>query len=175
MATRGSYVHISMGLGGIPIMLVLNFLQNSMVSNTQGFETIQLLWTIPIRAIFHLHHFQNYTLALKMLYTVLYYYDSLYKHYILLYSQQQQNRVNNSLHLWSEDISLVEEWFFFHSLRSEFHSILIPVEWKFTTQRVESRPVYSIFSPKDVITEVTPQGVTSVTKRVKIHSICFRE
>ena len=42
---------------------------------------------------------------------------------------------------------------------------------KFTTQRVESRPVHSIFTPKEVITEVTPQGVTLVTKRVKIHSI----
>ena len=36
----------------------------------------------------------------------------------------------------------------FHSLRSEFHSILTPVEWKFTTQRVESCPVHSIFTPK---------------------------
>ena len=69
----------------------------------------------------------------------------------------------------------------FHSLRSEFHSILTPVEWKFTTQRVESRPVHSIFTPKEGITDVTPshypgstQGVTSVTNRVKIHSI-FRE
>ena len=59
----------------------------------------------------------------------------------------------------------------FHSLRSEFHSILTPVEWKFTTQRVESRPVHSICTPKEVITEVTPQGVTSVTNRVKIRSI----
>ena len=73
-----------------------------------------------------------------------------------------KNRVNNSLHLWSEN---------FHSLRSEFHSILTPVEWKFTTQRVESRPVHSIFTPKEVITEVTPQGVISVTNRVKIHSM----
>ena len=40
----------------------------------------------------------------------------------------------------------------FHSLRSEFHSILTPVEWKFTTQRVKSRPVHSIFTPKEVIT-----------------------
>ena len=53
----------------------------------------------------------------------------------------------------------------FHSLRSEFHSILTPVEWKFTTQRVESRPVHSIFTPKK----------WSVTKRVKIHSIILRE
>ena len=59
----------------------------------------------------------------------------------------------------------------FHSLRSEFHSILTPVVWKFTTQRVESRPVHSIFTTKEVITDVTPQGVTSVTNRVKIHSI----
>ena len=45
----------------------------------------------------------------------------------------------------------------FQSSMSEFHSILTPVEWKFTTQRVESLPVYSIFTPKEVITEVTPQ------------------
>ena len=32
-----------------------------------------------------------------------------------------------SLHLWSEEIPLVEEWFVL---------ILTPVEWKFTTQRV---------------------------------------
>ena len=47
----------------------------------------------------------------------------------------------------------------FHSLRSEFHSILTPVEWKFTTQRVKSRPVHSIFTPKEVITDVTTKGV----------------
>ena len=62
----------------------------------------------------------------------------------------------------------------FHSLRSEFHSILTLVEWKCSSQRVESRPVHSIFTPKEVITDVTPQGVTSVTNRVNIHSI-FRE
>ena len=62
----------------------------------------------------------------------------------------------------------------FHSLRSEFHSILTPAEWKFTTQRVESRPVHSIFTPKEVITDVTTQGVTSVTNRVKIHSISLK-
>ena len=70
--------------------------------------------------------------------------------------------MNNSLHLWSEKISLTEEWISldsnssrvkrFHSLRSEFHSILTPVEWKFTTQRVKSLPVHSIFTPKEVIT-----------------------
>ena len=45
----------------------------------------------------------------------------------------------------------------FHSL-SEFHSILTPVEWKLTTQRVKSRPVHLIFTPKEV-TDVTTQGV----------------
>ena len=39
---------------------------------------------------------------------------------------------------------------------------------------MESRPVHSIFTPKEVITEVTPQGVTSVTNWVKIH-LSFRE
>ena len=70
----------------------------------------------------------------------------------------------------------------FHSLR-EFHSIFTPVEWKFTTQRVESRPVHSICTPKEIITDVTTQEVTdvttqwvtSVTNRVKIHSIFFLE
>ena len=52
-----------------------------------------------------------------------------------------------------------------HSL-SEFHSILTPVEWIFTTERVEFRPVHSIFSPKEVIIDVTTQGVTN---RVKMH------
>ena len=33
---------------------------------------------------------------------------------------------------------------------------------------MESRPVHSIFTPKEVITDVTTQGVTSVTTRVKI-------
>ena len=36
----------------------------------------------------------------------------------------------------------------YHWLRSEFHSILTPVEWKFTTQRVESHSVHSILTPK---------------------------
>ena len=46
-----------------------------------------------------------------------------------------------------------------HSLRSELHSNCTPVEWKFTTQRGKSRPVHSIFTPKEVITDVTTQGV----------------
>ena len=70
--------------------------------------------------------------------------------------------MNNSLHLWSEEIPFVEERI---SLDSNSSSV------KFTTQRVESRPVHSIFTPKEVITDVTTQGVTSVTNRVKIHSI----
>ena len=36
---------------------------------------------------------------------------------------------------------------------------------------MESRPVQSIFTPKEVITDVTNQGVTSVTIRLEIHSI----
>ena len=55
---------------------------------------------------------------------------------------QKKNRVNNSLQK------------IIHSLRSEFHSILTPVEWKFTTQRVKSCPVHSIFTPKEAITDV---------------------
>ena len=47
----------------------------------------------------------------------------------------------------------------FHSLSSEFHSILTPGEWKFTTQRVESRPVHSIFTPIEVVSEVNTRGV----------------
>ena len=45
-------------------------------------------------------------------------------------------KVNNSLHLWSEGISLVEEWI---SLDSNYNTL----EWKFTTQRVEFRPIHS--------------------------------
>ena len=60
-----------------------------------------------------------------------------------------QNQVNNSLHLWSEEISFVEEW-----IICEFHSILTPVERNpVTTQRVESRPVHSIFTPKEVVSD----------------------
>ena len=52
--------------------------------------------------------------------------------YILLQSKfhislsKKVERIIN-IHPWSEEI--------FHSLSSEFHSILTPVEWKFTTQR----------------------------------------
>ena len=66
--------------------------------------------------------------------------------------------MNNSLHLYG-----VKR---FQSLRSEFHSILTPVEWKFSTQRVKSRPVHSIFTPKEVITDVTTQGVKNRVNRV---------
>ena len=68
----------------------------------------------------------------------------------------------------------------FHSLRSEFHWILTPVEWKFTTQRVKSRPVHSIFTPKEVITDITTQGVkiewiewSSVREYLLSHSLCI--
>ena len=40
---------------------------------------------------------------------------------------------------------------------------------------MESCPVHSIFTPKEVITDVTTQRVTSVTNRVKIHSFLERE
>ena len=59
----------------------------------------------------------------------------------------------------SEQFTPSMEWRDFHSLSSEFHSILTPEEWQFTTQRVESRPVHSIFTPKEVITDVNTQGV----------------
>ena len=79
----------------------------------------------------------------------------------------KQNRVNNSLHLWSEDISLVEEWI---SLDSDSSKGKI----HYSTSGISSGYT-SIFNPKEVITEVTPQGVTSMTNRVKMHSIFFRE
>ena len=66
-----------------------------------------------------------------------------------------KSRVNNSLHLWSEEISLVEEWI---SLDSNSSRV------KFTTQWVESRPGHSIFTPKEVITDVTVQGVKTEWK-----------
>ena len=43
--------------------------------------------------------------------------------------------------IYGEDISLVEEWISLNSNSSI-------IEWKFTTQRVKSRPVHSIFTPK---------------------------
>ena len=55
-------------------------------------------------------------------------------------------------------------------LLSEFHSILTPVEWKFTTQRMKSRPVHLIFTPKEVTTDVTTQGV-----KIKWTEWYFRE
>ena len=64
---------------------------------------------------------------------------------------EKEGRVNNLLHLWSE-----------------IHSILTPVEWKFTTQRVESRPAHSIFRSDHW------RHHPGSEKRVKIHSI-FRE
>ena len=51
------------------------------------------------------------------------------------------------------------EWRDFTRWGVNFHSILTPVEWKFTTQWVKSCPVHSIFPPKEVITNVTTQGV----------------
>ena len=83
-------------------------------------------------------------------------------HRIVIIILSTKKLVNSSLHPWSEEISLVEEWI---SLDSKSSGV------KFTSQRVESRPVHSLFTPNEVITDVTPQGVTSVTKRVKIHSI----
>ena len=62
----------------------------------------------------------------------------------------------------------------FHSLTSEFHSIQTP-EWKFTTQRVESRPVHSILTPKEVITEVTPQGGSDLSDKKSENSLHFNE
>ena len=80
MATRGSYVHISMGeiIGGIPIILVLcNFLRKLMVfeqKDSQGFENSYNSYeTIPIREIFSFSPFtKNYTLALRMSKSVYY-------------------------------------------------------------------------------------------------------
>ena len=60
-----------------------------------------------------------------------------------------KNQVNISLHLWSGEISFVEEQFLFDS-----NSSRVIIHY---TQRVESRPV-------------TTQGVKSVTYRVKLHS-----
>ena len=90
----------------------------------------------------------------------------LQKENVYPYSKKKP-RVNNSLHLWSEEISFVEEWILLDS-----NSSRVKIHY---TQRMESRPVHSIFTPKEVITDVTTQGVTSVKNRVKIHSIFFLE
>ena len=70
--------------------------------------------TCYLHVFFSFNHFKNHTL--------------------------KQKRVNNSLHLWSEEISLVKEW---------ISLILTPVEWKCTSQRVKSCPVHSIFRQSD--------------------------
>ena len=72
MATRGSYVHISMGefSGGIPIMLVLcNFLRKLMVSNKKihralRTHTYNSYEQYPLDKFFIFTIYQNYTLAL---------------------------------------------------------------------------------------------------------------
>ena len=73
MATRGSYVHISMGiiLGGIPIMLVLcNFLRKLMVSNKKIHRALRThiynsYEQYPLEKFFIFTIYpQNYTLAL---------------------------------------------------------------------------------------------------------------
>ena len=64
--------------------------------------------------------------------------------------------------MYLHDVSLKKkiEWIIHSIYRvKRFNSILTPVEWKFTTQRVKSRPVHSIFTPKEVITDVTTQRV----------------
>ena len=53
-------------------------------------------------------------------------------------------KVNNSLHLWSEEISLVGEW-----ISLDSNSSIV----KFTAQRMKSCPVHSIFTPKDFFLE----------------------
>ena len=72
MATRGSYVHISMGriLGGIPIMLV--FMQFSTKidgfeqKDSQGFENSYNSYEqYPLEKFFIFTIYQNYTLALN--------------------------------------------------------------------------------------------------------------
>ena len=90
--------------------------------------------------------------------TIFFFWASCYLNLILKHSDTLQKKIEWIIH----SIYGVKK---FHSLRSEFHSILTPVEWKVTTQRVESRPVHSIFTPKEVITDVTTQGVTSVTNK----------
>ena len=73
MATRGSYVHISMGriLGGIPIILVLcNFLMKIdgfEQKDSQGFENSYNSYeTIPIREIFNFHHLPKLYFGFKI-------------------------------------------------------------------------------------------------------------
>ena len=51
-----------------------------------------------------------------------------------------------------------------HRLSSEFHSILTPGDCKFTSQLVECRWVYSIFTLKEVTTDVNTQGVKTELK-----------
>ena len=57
-----------------------------------------------------------------------------------LYSLTKMWGIIHSIH-WVKKI---------HSFRNKFHSILTPAEWKFINQRVESRPIHSIFTLKYV-------------------------
>ena len=74
-----------------------------------------------------------------------------------------KNRGNNWLHLRSEEISFVEEWISLDSNSS--------IETIFTKSTSGISYVHSIITPKAVITDVTTQGVTSVTNRVNFHSV----
>ena len=61
MATRGSYVHISMG--------ELSKIDGFEQKDSQGFENSynSLIWTIPIRENFHFHHLPKLYFGFKVL------------------------------------------------------------------------------------------------------------
>ena len=64
----------------------------------------------------------------------------------------KKSRVNNSLHLWSEEISLVKECISLDSNSSR-------VKIHYSASEISSGSLESIFTPKEVITDVTTQGV----------------
>ena len=74
MATRGSYVHISMEriIGGIPIILVLMQFSEHKIDgfeqkDSQGFDNSYNSYaTIPIREIFHFHHLPKLYFGFKL-------------------------------------------------------------------------------------------------------------
>ena len=76
--------------------------------------------------------------------------------------KKKKNRVNNSLHLWSEEISFVEEWISLDSNSSR-------VKIHYSTSGISSGSL-GIHSKRSDHWRHYP-GMTSVTNRVKIHSI----
>ena len=80
---------------------------------------------------------------------------------ILLILSKKINRVNNSLHLRIKEMLFLGEW-----ISLDFNSSRVRIHYS-----TSETPSGSLGTPREVIIDVTTQGVTSVTNRLKIHSI----